>query len=247
MDKIIKFTLGLFVLILIIFVAVVSYTSYIDTTYRNSFTGTYVYTCTITTDSIISNVTLFLPVPEDLKGSSPLDAQISEQHVFGVPEDWTITLYDTGKATLLKVSAPAIGQPAVNGSAQTTTITLVANASSHMPIDTRSPVENAVVFRPVQDMQTVACPASDVKTDSTPECSEYLTSTYADYTAAPSASVSISASLEATNSRTIFTPESNGYKNRIYVLMHGDKHGWETTRGWLESGIGVYDAPKIIS
>ena len=59
MDKIIKFTLGFFVLILILFVAVGSYTSYIDTTYRNSLTGTYVYTCTITTDSVLSNVTLF--------------------------------------------------------------------------------------------------------------------------------------------------------------------------------------------
>jgi hypothetical protein len=78
-------------------------------------------------------------------------------------------------------------------------------------------------------------------------CSEYLTSIYADYTAAPSASVSISASLEVTNSWTIFTPESNGYKNRISVLMQGDNHGWEITRGWLESGIGVYDAPNIIS
>ena len=247
MDKIIKFTLAFFVLILIIFVAVVSYTTYIDTTYRNSLTGTYVYTCTITTDSVLSNVTFFLPVPADLKGSSPLDVQISGQHVSGVPEDWAITLYDTGKATLLKVSAPKIGQPAVNGSTQTTTITLAVNASLHKPIDTRLPVENAAVFRPVQDMHTVSCPASDVTSGRTPVCSEYLTSTYADYTAAPSASVSISASLEATNTWTIFTPESNGYKNRIYVLMQGDNHGWETTRGWLESGIGVYDAPKIIS
>jgi len=135
----------------------------------------------------------------------------------------------------------------VNGSTQTTTITLAVNASLHKPIDTRLPVENAAVFRPVQDMHTVSCPASDVTSGSTPVCSEYLTSTYADYTAAPSASVSISASLEATNTWTIFTPESNGYKNRIYVLMQGDNHGWETTRGWLESGIGVYDAPKIIS
>jgi len=246
MDKIIKITLGLFILILILFVAVVSYTGYIDITYRNSLTGTYAYTCTITTDSVLSNVTLFLPVPAELKGSSPLDIQISGQHVAGVPKDWTITLYDTGKATLLKVSAPKIGQPAVNGSAQPTVIMIAVNASSHSLIDTRSPVENAAVFRPVQSIHTVACPASDVTSESTPICSEYLTSTYADYTAAPSASVSISASLEATNSWTIFAPESNGYKNRIYVLMQGDNHGWETTKGWLESGIGVYDAPKII-
>ena len=131
--------------------------------------------CTITTDTVLSNVTLFLPVPADLNGNSPVVAQISGKHVSGVPGDWTVTLYDTGKATLLKVSAPTIGQPAVNGSAQTTAITLVVNASSHTLIDTRSPVENAAVFRPVQGIHTVACPASDTKTGGNPECFEYLT------------------------------------------------------------------------
>jgi hypothetical protein len=243
MDKIIKVTLGLFVVILVIFVSVVSYTAYIDMTYRNSLTGTYVYNCTITTNTVLSNVTLFLPVPADMTGNSPVISQISRQQVTGVPDDWTLTLFDTGKATLLKISAPRIGQNAVNGNAQATSITFEVNAASHTLIDTRLPVGNAAVFRPVQEITTVACPAGDASAGGTPECSEYLTSTYADYTAAPSASVSISASLEATNTWTIFAPESNGYKNRIDLLMHGDNHGWVTTRGWLESGIGVYDAP----
>ncbi|MGA2161795.1 MAG: hypothetical protein ABSG28_06335 [Methanoregula sp.] len=248
MDKIIKITLGCFILILIIFVAFVFYTSYIDMTYRNSLTGTYSYTCIITTDTVISNVTLFLPVPADLKGNSPVVAQISSQKVSGVPGNWTLTLYDTGKATLLKISAPTIGQPAVNGSVQTSEVTLIVNASSHDLIDTRSPVENAAVFRPIQGIHAVTCPASDTKTEGNPECFEYLTSTYADYTAAPSARVSISASLEATNSWTIVIPESNAYENRITVLtMQGENHGWVTTLGWIESGIGSYDAPTTSS
>ncbi len=41
MDKIIKITLGFFILILVVFVAFFSYMSYIDTTYRNSLSGTY--------------------------------------------------------------------------------------------------------------------------------------------------------------------------------------------------------------
>jgi hypothetical protein len=247
MDKIIKVTLGLFVVILVLFVSVVSYTAYIDTTYRNSLTGTYVYNCTITTNTVLSNVTLFLPVPADMTGNSPVVSQISRQQVTGVPEDWTLTLFDTGKATLLRVSAPRIGQNTSGESTQTTSITFVVNASSHTLIDTRSPIENAAVFRPVQEITTVACPAGDASTGGTPECSEYVTSTYADYTAAPSASVSISASLEGTNSWTIFAPEFNGYKNRIDLLMHGDNHGWVTTKGWLESGIGAYDAPMATS
>ena len=250
MDKIIKVTLGLFVIILVLFVSVVSYTAYVNMSYRNSLTGTYVYNCTITTNTVLSNVTLFLPVPADMTGNSPVISQISRQQVTGVPKDWTLTLFDTGKATLLKVSAPRIGQNTPGESAQTTSITFEVNVSSHTLIDTRFPVENAAVFRPVppgSGYTTVACPAGEASAGGTQECSEYLTSTYADYTAAPSASVSISASLEGTNSWTIFAPESNGYKNRIDVLMHGDNHGWVTTRGWLESGIGAYDAPITTS
>ncbi len=115
MDKIIKVTLGLFVIILVLFVSVVSYTAYVNTSYRNSLTGTYEYNCTITTNTVLSNVTLFLPVPADMTGNSPVISQISRQQVTGVPEDWTLTLFDTGKATLLKISAPRIGQNAVNG------------------------------------------------------------------------------------------------------------------------------------
>jgi hypothetical protein len=247
MDKIIKVTLGLFVIILVLFVSVVSYTAYVNMSYRNSLTGTYVYNCTITTNTVLSNVTLFLPVPADKTGNSPVISQISRQQVTGVPKDWTLTLFDTGKSTLLEVSAPRIGQNISGESAQTTSITFEVNVSSHTLIDTRSPVEDAAVFRPVQDINTVACPAGEASTGGTQECSEYLTSTYADYTAAPSASVSISASLEATNSWTIFSPESNGYENRIDVLMHGDNHGWVTTKGWIESGIGAYDAPTTTS
>src|SRR5208337_4824652 len=135
--------------------------------------GTYAYTCTITTDTVLSNVTLFLPVPADLKGNSPVVAQISSRDLSGVPGNWTLTLFDTGMATLLKVSAPTIGQPAINGSAQTTSITFAVNTSSHILIDTRSPVENAAVFRPVQGIHSVACPTSDTKTEGNPECFEY--------------------------------------------------------------------------
>ncbi|MFZ1128142.1 hypothetical protein [Methanoregula sp.] len=248
MDKIIKITLGFFILILVVFVAFFSYMSYIDTTYRNSLSGTYAYTCTITTDAVISNVTFFLPVPADPNGNSPVVAQISSRDVTGVPGDWNLTLFDTGKATLLKVSAPTIGKPAINGSAQITSVTLAVNTSSPALIDTRSPVENAAVFRPVQDIHEVACPAGEAKTDNTTECFNYFTNIYADYTAASSVSVSINASLEATNSWTIFTPESNAYENRIAMLtIHGENHGWMTTLGWIESGIGEYDAPTITS
>jgi len=246
MDKIIKITAGIFTVILVLFVAAISYGMYIDTQYKNSLAGTYTYNCTIATNSVLSNITLFLPVPADQNGNSPVVWEISSRNVTGVPHDWTLSLYDTGKETFLKVSAPHIGQPAINGSSGATSVTFAVNISSHAIIDTRAPVENAAVFRPVRDIRGTTCPASNATNGSTPECYQYLTSTYADYTASPMASVTISASLDATNSWTIFQqPASNSYHNTIYVYMQGENHGWVTTRGELESGIGTYQVPGL--
>ena len=246
MDKIIKITLGLFIVILVLFVGITTYTLSIDTMYRNSLASNYQYTCTISTTDVLSNVTLFLPVPADSHGDSPVVAQISNHEISGAPADWNMTLYGTGKATLLQVVAPTIGQPPLNGSAQPTTITLMVNTSSPALIDTASPVADAAVFRPVQNLNTVACPSVNTSSAGTPACSQYLTSMYADYTANPTASLSVSASVTGINSWNIFSPASNMYQNNITVLtLHGSNHGWVTSLGWIESGIGSYNVPSL--
>ncbi|HVP97286.1 hypothetical protein [Methanoregula sp.] len=246
MDKIIKIALGLFIVILVLFVAIATYTTSVDTMYRNSLTSNYQYICTISTNDVLSNVTLFLPVPADSHGDSPVVAQISSHEISGAPADWNLTLYGTGKATLLQVSAPMIGQRPANGVAQPTTITLIVNASSSSVIDTSAPVENAAVFRPVQNLHTAACPSMNATSASTPVCYQYLTSMYADYTANPAASLSVSASVTGINSWNIFSPASNMYQNNISVLtLHGSNHGWVTSLGWIESGIGSYNVPSL--
>ena len=245
MDKIFKVVLGLFIIVLVLFVSIVSYMTYTDTMYRNSLSSNYQYTCTISTDGILSNVTLFLPVPEDTHGDSPVIAQISSQDISGVPANWNLTLFDTGKGTLLQVVAPVIGRFPAKGSAQPAVVTLVVNVSSPALIDTDSPVAHATVFRPVQGIQTVACPAGDAATAGSPSCYQYHTSIYADYTAAPTASLAISASITGTNSWTIFSPASNEYRNTISVpTLYGENHGWVTTLGGIEAGIGSYDVPS---
>ncbi len=246
MDKIIKITIGLFVVILIAFAAVVTYNNYIVTEYRNSLTSTYSYSCTFSTEEVLTNVTFFLPVPEDTKGNSPIITEIGNHNVTGIPQDWSATIYGTGKSTLLKISAPKIGLPPVNGSAQTSIVLLTVTAPSPGPIDTRTPIQNAAVFRPVQSIQDEACPALNATPGQT-ACYRYLTSIYADYTASPGAVVRINAGLDARNTWKISEPESNAYKNTVAVELHGANHGWVTTTGWLESGIGSYNVPDITS
>jgi hypothetical protein len=245
MDNIIRIALGLFIIILVAFVASVSYTLYVNNAYRTSLSSTYSYQCTITTDAVLSNVTLFVPVPAFPSGNSPVIAQISAHNITGYPGKWDAVLFDTGKATLLKIGAARIGQPIVNGSAVTTNITFVVDADSPSLIDTRSPMADDAVFRPVQGAIDTACPAGTVETTGLTNCTQYNTAIYAKYEALPTASVSIHASVTGRNTWSVFHPEFNEYQNTFDATISGNYPGWVIARGWLESGIGLYDAPKI--
>ena len=172
------------------------YFGYTDVAYRNSLSANYLYTCTISTNDVLTNVTLFLPVPAEPNGNSPVVTQISNHDVSGVPDTMNLTLYDTGKATLLKVSANSIGSPVINGTTQPVTVMFTVNESSHEHIDTTSPVQNAAVFRRLTGFTRLPVFLPWIVTSNTsPVCYQYLTYTYADYSAAPSTTVNINESV----------------------------------------------------
>jgi hypothetical protein len=246
MDRIIKITLGIFIIVLVTFVALVGYTGYVENAYRTSLSSTYSYTCTITTDSPLSNVTLFIPVPADRAGNSPVIAQMSAHAIAGVPDSWKTELYDTGKATLVKITVPSLVPPAGTSPNNPFSTTLYTNVTSKRVIDTENPVENSPMFRPVQGMETMACKDNGT-VGSGAQCYTYLTALYADYRADPNAAVTITSSLTGRNVWNIFKPEENEYRTGIYVLMSGDQKGGTTMGGSLEKGIGAYDAPKVSS
>src|SRR5512138_515434 len=107
MDRIITITIAVFLIILAAFVSITGYGFYVDTAYRNSFTGNYTYSYTLTTDGPLTNLTLFLPVPDDRSGNSPMVTYFGTGTTTGMPADWNATLFGTGKATLLKVTTPS--------------------------------------------------------------------------------------------------------------------------------------------
>jgi hypothetical protein len=245
MDRIIRISLGLLMVMLVVFVSVVSYQVVVEKAYLTSLSSTYSYTCTITTDSTLSNVTLFLPVPADPSGNSPIVAQFSAHAITGLPEDWTATLYDTGKATMVRIATPLITPPAGTIPEKPYTILLSSEMKSDKVIDTREPIHNSALFRTVRDLQQVSCPPDGSEGKGTPQCYRYLTSLYADYQAPSDASVTITSTLTGKNSWKIFEPRSNEYNSSISLLMSGEHHGWSTMKGTLTSSIGIYDAPLI--
>jgi len=243
MDKIIRITLGLIIVLLVTFVASVTYTGFVEQAYRTSLSSTYDYSCTITTDSQLDNVTLFIPVPSDRVGNSPIVSQYSAQEITGRPADWKVTLFDTGKATLAKITTPAIIPPPGTSPTHPFTIRLSINMGSKEVINTQTPIEQGVMFRPVQDLQKVTCPVKSTAVIGDPMCYRYLIPVYADYQAPMNASVRIESTLQGKNSWKIFEPQFNEYQAEISILMFGDNHGWTVMKGTLESNMGAYNVP----
>ena len=243
MDNIIKISLGLLIVILIAFTSMVAYHGFVESAYLNSLSSTYSYSCTITTDSALSNVTFFIPVPADPLGNSPIVAQFSAHALAGLPGDWTVTLYDTGKATMARITTPVIRPPGGTSPANPFTITLLTEMQSDMLIDTRDPIRNSALFHPVRELRQVACPPASSPVQESPQCYHYSTSLYADYEAAPDASVNITSTITGRNSWNIFEPGSNEYTSVTSLLISGSHDGWATMKGTLTSGIGTYDTP----
>src|SRR5512136_2284495 len=137
MDRIIRISLGLFTVITVVFLSAFSYQVFVEKAYLSSLSSTYSYACTLTTDSALSNVTLFLPVPADPSGNSPIVAQFSAQDIAGLPDDWTVILYDTGKATMVQITTPSIIPPPGTTPEQPYRILLSSDVKSDTVIDTR--------------------------------------------------------------------------------------------------------------
>jgi hypothetical protein len=241
MDRIIRITLCVFIVIFAPFAGMLTYTAYTESAYRETLSGTYTYSCTITTDASLYNVTIFIPVPVDRNGNSPMASEFSNRTMKGVPADWNTALFDTGKSTLLKITTPGIIPPEETTASKPYTIIFSSETASRSPIDTRNPVEKSAMFRPVQELGGNAC--TQEPADGSSRCFTYTTSVYADYQASAGTSVTITSAVTGKNTWNIFGPHSNEYYTDISTRIVGENHGWAVSGGRLSSGTGTYDIP----
>jgi hypothetical protein len=239
MDKIISITLCVFIIILAAFAGFFVYNSYVDTAYRNTFSGTYIYTCTITTDAPLYNVTFFIPVPVDPAGNSPMVSAFSGHTMIGVPQTWDTILFDTGKSTLLKITVPAIVPPEGTTASHPSTVVFSSETASPFPVDTLNPLEKSLMFRPVQDLNEKAC--SQERAGGSARCFTYTTAVYAEYRTAADTIVTITSSVTGRNSWTVFEPRSNEYHTDVSLSLKGEHHGWAMLDGELTTGSGTYE------
>jgi hypothetical protein len=241
MDKIIRIICCLLLIILVPFAGIGVYNGYVESAYRNTITGTYNYTCIIATAAPLYDVTLFIPVPTDRSGNSPWVSGFSSGTMNGIPADWETTLYDTGKATVLKVTTSAIQPPEGTTASSPYTVILSSETTERFPVETRDPVAAGVLFRPPQSLREQSCPPAYAGTGS--RCFTYTTSLFADYNTSAENIVTITSSVDGRNAWKIFEPRSNEYHTMISITLQGENHGWTAPSGRLYTGIGTYDAP----
>ena len=235
MDKTLKITTAVLIVGIIGFAAFIGWNWFAQNAYRSSHTGTFSYTLNITTDSPLTNVTFFIPVPEDKGGNSPIVSQFSSHSISGIPRDWDTTLYSTGKSTLVKITAQHITPPAGTTPRQPYEISFSVANVSPKEIDTTSPVETGVMFKPAEDLTAIPCANGT--------CYRYGIPVYADYTASPGAIVTIASTLSGRNDWKLIEPAFNEYHAAFTLRLTGENHGWSTASGTLTAGIGSYDHP----
>ena len=229
----------------VVFSSVVVYQVSVENTYRATLSSTYSYTCTITTDSPLSNVTFFIPVPADLQGNSPIVERFSTRDIIGIPDDWSVSLYDTGKTTMVRISTPSISPTDNTSPKNPLTIELSSELKSEKVIDSSDPEKNSALFRPIREVSQVSCPPEGSAKNGSPRCYHYLTSLYADYQASPGALVTISSSITGKNQWKIIEQGSNEYTSVISLKMTGGNQGWQKVDGFLKNNTGSYDVPDI--
>jgi hypothetical protein len=245
MDKIIKIAAGLFIIIIVLFGSIASYNAFVEKAYRESLKSSYSYTCTISTDSVLTNVTLFIPVPSDTAGNSPIIERFSVRGIGGIPPTWKTTLMGSNKGTYVEIKTQVISRVGNGTGNNENPIQLSLEIIAPRTITTGGSQDNIALFRPVQDLIKTGCgDGTDARTEKG-VCYNFATPVYADYVSSPDARVTINSEIVGRNEWRIFEPAKNEYRSSFSVVMVGEQHGWTRATGFLTTGIGSYDTPAL--
>lgn len=251
MDTALRHLIRILCIALLLAALFVGFSAYVQGTYRETLSSTYTYEVTLETDAVLTNVTLFLPLPGD-SGRSPVTLAVGRGDLAGLPGGWGLGLYGAGNATFMKITAdriaPEYRPPPVPAGEEAdpaavpvpVPVRLVVEAAADDRIDTARPLGNAAVLRPKYNLTEVAC---DFPHDaaSPPVCYTYETAFFASYVTAPDARVTITVGLTGSNTWFVFGWSGNELRDRAVLTLTGPGDGWQRVRGAMTAGIGRYE------
>ncbi len=195
--------------------------------YENSLRSSYDYDVILTTDSTLSNATLYLPLPV-INSTSSVGMDIVEHHFNNNDPSWEYALVNTEHGLMLSMK---------NEKAKS--IDLSTMVLSNHTINTMSPLGNEMVLMPKYNL-THNVNASGVYSR-TSEQFDYESQMYASYETSSNANVSISIYLGARNEWWIGGWQYNSYWETMEIKLSGPQDGWVKVNGELVTGEGTYE------
>lgn len=195
--------------------------------YNRSLRSSYDYDVVLTTDSTLSNVTLYLPLPV-INNTSSVGMDIVEHHFNNNEPSWEYALVDTEHGLMLSMK-----------NEKPRGIDLSTIVFSNQTINTINPLGNEMVLMPKYKL-THNVDAGGVYSR-TSEQFDYESRMYAYYETSSNANVSISIYLDARNEWWIGGWQSNSYWEVMEIKLFGSQNGWTTVNGELVTGEGTYE------
>jgi hypothetical protein len=230
-----------------------------DQVSRQSERHNYFYTIDLSYNTTIENVTLILPVPE-LNSTPFFITTLLNGTAYGVSPDWNLTVFWENGTPLLAIRAdhmvpeyhgsPIAIEPGVTVLPTTLVpgheysrdtpvlmpVTVAVMETSGSEIDTRTPFGHEPLFFPGGNFTPGSC--------ITPGCDgpvyDHPVPVYIEYTSERPVAISLSVSVEGSNSVWRGGWQSNSYSDSLYLEISNGMQGWITGEGKLITAKGVY-------
>lgn len=221
--------------------------------YEESYRSEYHYGIRIQTDSVLHNVTLFVPLPVFEEKSKIGDEMMAGNA--SKRDDWDCRIVETEHGKMLEISAAEIApefrplpvplppesiEPGEEETLASMPEGITVTVDADHDINTKNPIGNEPLLSPEYDLTRSTCELPYPERRGPPNCYEYESRIYADYTASPDAKFSIYIELEGRNSWWVYGWSGNEYRDNVNVTLVGEKHGWHVASGRLIEGEGRY-------
>lgn len=200
--------------------------------YEMTIMTSYPYTVSISTDQILNNVTLYVPIPI-LNNTSSVGQDIIDHNFNGDGPSWKYAIVETEHGPMLSMKTEKMTRPPILNTTYLSTIVF-----SNLTVDTMNPVNNSMVLMPKYNLTYVG--SGDKIYEKHTKIYNYDSQIYVHYETLPDAEVRVSVSMDALNEWWIGGWQSNSYREYMEIQLLGPQDGWKTLKGELVTGEGTY-------
>jgi hypothetical protein len=217
------------------------------------------YRVTISTQSVLENVTLLLPVPF-VHNTSLLGDALVRGEGYGIPPLWRLSLERVNDTPMLKIAAEKIAPeyhgypiPLEPGSSPVQTPPPVATAyspetpvliplefgiSERVPqsIDTQNPLNREPLFTNPELVRSVPCQGQPFSG----RCYQYTAPIYVEYVSGGMGTITIFICGGGINQWWMGGWSGNSYGDTLDVTLENNRQGWIQVEGFLSTGNGRY-------